>query len=419
LSSGKGMKSYDIVGEVLDRKSIFKNPEALYPEYIPSTLPYREKELMELAKYFRPVILNPGSICQKVFIHSFGKVGVGKTVTSIVFGKSIEVKAREKGVNIKYVHINCHKARTLYAILQEIAKGLNLPVSPRGLSPLEIYSAINDFLEDRNMIAIIALDEFDYFVEYTGSDAAYFLIRTYDENPEAVKRLNFILIARSLSSLSYLDSATRSYLLRHTIPFKPYTSAALKAILEQRRDEAFIEGVVPDEVLEIIADAHGVDKGGEGNARAAIEALRIAGLLAESEGSGVVTLEHARRGIAETDPSIVYIKDVLLSLSLHELLIYKAIIEVLEQTGARWARMGEVEEAYEMLCEVYGERPRAHTQVYEYIRNLKRLNLIDTKISGKGYRGKTTLISVNAPLSELKKEVSELIEKMMSWGKVR
>ncbi|HIQ03314.1 MAG TPA: cell division control protein Cdc6, partial [Desulfurococcales archaeon] len=165
--------------------------------------------------------------------------------------------------------------------------------------------------------------------------------------------------------------------------------------------------------------AHGVDKGGEGNARAAIEALRIAGLLAESEGSGVVTLEHARRGIAETDPSIVYIKDVLLSLSLHELLIYKAIIEVLEQTGARWARMGEVEEAYEMLCEVYGERPRAHTQVYEYIRNLKRLNLIDTKISGKGYRGKTTLISVNAPLSELKKEVSELIEKMMSWGKVR
>lgn len=415
----KGLKSYDIVGEILDKKSIFKNPEALYPEYIPSTLPYRENELMELAKYFKPVILNPGSICQKVFIHSFGKVGVGKTVTSIVFGRSIEVKAREKGVNIKYVHVNCHKARTLYAILQEIAKGLNLPISPRGLSPLEIYSAINDFLEDKNMYAIIALDEFDYFVEYAGSDTAYFLIRTYDESPEAVKRLNFILIARSMSSLSYLDAASRSYLLRHTIPFKPYTSIALKAILEHRRDEAFVEGVVPDEVLEIIADAHGYDKGGEGNARAAIEALRIAGLLAESEGSNVVTLEHARKGIAETDPNIVYIKDVLIDLSLHELLIYRAIIEVLEQSGARWARMGDVEEAYEMLCEVYGEKPRAHTQVYEYIKNLKRLNLIDAKISGKGYRGKTTLIGVNAPLGELKREVSELIEKMMSWGKMR
>jgi len=59
--------------------------------------------------------------------------------------------------------------------------------------------------------------------------------------------------------------------------------------------------------------------------------------------------------------------------------------------------MGEVEEMYKLVCEEYNEKPLAHTQFWKYIRNLDSCGMITTKISGKGVRGKTTLIGLTAP----------------------
>ncbi len=56
--------------------------------------------------------------------------------------------------------------------------------------------------------------------------------------------------------------------------------------------------------------------------------------------------------------------------------------------------MGEAEQAYEIVCEEYGEKRRAHTQLWKYVRDLDALGLIDTKLSGKGVVGKSTLISL-------------------------
>src|SRR5438445_4831817 len=56
--------------------------------------------------------------------------------------------------------------------------------------------------------------------------------------------------------------------------------------------------------------------------------------------------------------------------------------------------MGEAEEAYAVVCEEYNEKPRAHTQFWKYVKELDALGLVDTKLSGKGEVGKTTLISL-------------------------
>jgi cell division control protein 6 len=56
--------------------------------------------------------------------------------------------------------------------------------------------------------------------------------------------------------------------------------------------------------------------------------------------------------------------------------------------------MGEAEEAYKIVCEEYGEKRRAHTQFWKYVGDLDALGLIDTKLSGEGVVGKTTLISL-------------------------
>jgi cell division control protein 6 len=400
----------DIIESILERPSVFKSKEKLYPEHLPSYLPHREEQLKSLAAYFRNILLEPGSIAQRVLL--VGGIGTGKTATARRFGSDFRALARQRGINLEYVHVNCHRDRTLYLVVQEIARQLRIPVPPRGLSAQEMYKIIMKQLENRDMYVIVTLDEFDYFIEVAGNDSVYFLVRTYDEYPNLAKRINFIFITRSLTSLGRLDSATESYIVRNVIHFKPYTSSELYDILKYRSQEAFYEGTVDDKVLEYIADLIGVDNGGSGNARLALEVLMLAGTEADKEGAQRVTIDHVRRAFTHANPNLsIMINDVIRHLPLHELLLLLAIVRLLRQKNEAYVRIGEVEEEYRNICEEYKETPRRHTQIYEYVNDLKRRGVIDARLSGKGYRGKSTLVGVSlGPLEALEKFIQEIIE---------
>ncbi len=403
--------TWEIIEGELGKPSIFKGKESLAPEFLPDKLPHREEQLRELVNNFKHLITSPGSFSQKVLL--VGSIGTGKTATARVFGRDFTRLARQKHhVNIRYVHINCHRNRTLYNVVLEIARQLEVPLPSRGLSVQEMYTAILNYLDEENMYAIIALDEFDYFASIAGSDAVYFLVRTYDEYADMIKRLNFIFITRSTSSLSLLDSATESYLLKHIIRFNPYSSKELYDILVYRASQAFYEGVVDDDVLKYIAELEGVDKGGKGNARFALELLMLAGEAAEKEGSLKVTIEHVRKAVSAISPEVTMVSEAILYLPLHELLVLWALIRQLKRVKQPYVKIGDVEKEYNMLCEMIGEAPRKHTQVYEYVMNLKRASIIDAKTSGKGQRGRTTLLSIRyGPLDTLERFVEDLVRK--------
>ncbi len=401
----------DVLESVINRVSVFKNKEVLYPEYVPKRLPHREEQLRKLAEIYKVMITAPGSASMRAML--VGGVGVGKTATARVFGRELRALAREHGIELRYVHVNCHRDRTLYEVVAEIVRQIGAPVPLRGLSPREMMLALMNFMEKNDIYALVTLDEFDYFVSVAGNDAVYFIVRLYDEYPDVKKRISFLFIARDLSSLSYLDPTTESYILKHVIKFDPYKSKELFDILAARRDEAFYEGTVDDEVLQYIADMEGVDKGGQGNARAAIEALLLAGEAADYEGSHKVTIEHVRKAFSHVHEDVVRVSEVLPYLQLHELLILKAAINVLKRKSEPYARIGEVEEEYRNICTIYGVEPRKHTQVYEYVNNLKKMGVIEAKVSGKGFRGRSTLISIYMPLDALEKQVDSLIEKKL------
>ncbi len=412
------MRTRDIIASVIDRPSVFKSKEKLFPEYVPPELPHRERQLRELAQLFKSVIVNPGQISQRVLLT--GNIGTGKTAAARVFGREIVSLARSRGISLEYVHINCHRDRTLYAVVSSIAKQIGMSVPNRGLSAYEIYSAILEYLEDENKYVIITLDEFDYFIETAGSDAVYFLIRTYDEFSEYTRRINFIFITRNTTALSRLDDATETYLLRNIIHFYPYTSDELYDILDSRRSLAFYEDTVPDEVLRYIAEIHGRDRGGEGNARAAIETLLVAGEAADAEGAPRITIEHVRKAYVKANPQITILYDRLITLQLHELLFLLAVVRTLKRSQQAYVRIGEVEEEYKYICEELGEKPRRHTQVYEYAMNLRKLDLIETKTSGRGYRGKSTLIGISmAPLDPLENRILDIIKRRIGEHKWR
>lgn len=406
------MVAWEIIREELSKPSIFKGKESLAPEFLPDKLPHREAQLRELVSNFRHLVTSPGSFSQRVLI--VGSTGTGKTATARVFGRDFTRLARQRGINIRYVHINCHRNRQLYNVVLDIARQLSVPLPSRGLSVWEMYTAILSHLDETDVYTIITLDEFDYFARIAGKDAVYFLVRTYDDYADMIKRLNFIFITKSTASLTLLDSATESYLLKHIIKFNPYTSDELFDILTYRAKQAFYEDVVDEDVLRYIADIVGIDKGGDGNARLALEILMLAGEAAEKEDSVKVTIEHVRKAVSVVSSDIINISEAMYYLPPHELILLWATVRVLRKSGQPYVKIGDVEKEYVMLCETLGKQPRKHTQVYEYVMNLKRASIIDARTSGKGQRGRTTLLSIRfGPLDVLEKFIKDLVTKKL------
>ncbi|BCU68537.1 cell division control protein Cdc6 [Sulfolobales archaeon HS-7] len=399
------VNSRDLLNSVIGGKSVFKNRGVLSPEFIPQSLPHREEKIRELGVSFRSLITSPGEASIRTVI--VGPGGVGKTATSRAFGKDFKELAREKGIRVEYLHLNCHKYRTLYLLVNEMANQLHLPLPSRGFSSQELLHSIHSFFDKRDVYAVIGLDEFDYFINTASQEEIYFLARIYDELNVVKKRINYIFIIRDKNSLNLLDKSVYSHIVRTSIEFKPYTSYQLLDILSERIKDAFYPGTVLDEGVRFVSDYHGIDKGGSGNARIAIEVLEAAGEMADKNQSDVVTVEYIKEANARVSPDMTYILEDMENLELHQLLLLKAILVLYKEGGSGYLTMGSVEDKYAEICKEVGEENRRHTQVYENIRRLKLMGVIDTSQSGKGMRGRTTLIALKVPSSV---EFEEMID---------
>lgn len=406
--------TWKIIEDELSKQTIFKNKESLMPEHLPDKLPHRENEIKQLVSYFRHLITSPGSISQRVLV--VGGIGTGKTALVKLFGKMFTRMTREKGYSVVYVHVNCHRNRTLYNVIHDIARQLAIPLPPRGLSAKEMYDALLSYLEEIDLHVIIGLDDFHYFASISGNDSVYFLARTYDAH-EGLKYVNFIFIASDTYKLAFLDPGVKEYLSRHVIKLEPYTSIQLLDILRYRASLSLYENTYDDDVLQFIANYEGFDRGGSGNARHALEILLLSGDIAEKEGSKKIMIEHVRKALMDLSREIVNVSEVIKHSTLHELLVLLAIVKLLKKTGRREVRIGEVEEEYKLICDLFNEIPRKHTQLYEYIQNLSRTGVINAYPSGRGLRGRTTLITIHyGPLDVLEKYIVELISKRRELG---
>ena len=384
---------------------IFINEDRLSSlEYVPLRLPHRDNQLNRLAEIFRPVIKKPGKVSQKVVF--IGRIGTGKTVTAKFFGKKLEKYLHRKGILFKYIHINCHKDRSLYPISQKIALEIGLKIPLRGYSYYDIFHLIFRTLSNENIFILVTLDEVDYLSKRKGENNIYFLSRINDEFlEEDLSRINFIFISRNPSFFEKLENSIKSYLMHNKIDFPPYTSTEIIDILQERIivEKAMRKKAVSDEILELIGDLTGYEKGGPGDARLAIEILWKAGIRAERKGRSFIEIEDVREVYSTISP--IRIEDIK-NLDKHEKMILIATINALKNSKTRYISTREVIERYNILCESYNLKPRKRTKIWEYIKILEKMGILNTKISSKGIRGKTTHISIDKiSLERLKKNL--------------
>ena len=387
----------EIMRETLAKPSIFKSEEPLSLEYIPAKLPHRENQLKFLTELFRSVIDKPGTTSPKVLVT--GDIGTGKTVLITKFGTDIARTAKALKLNLLYIPINCREYRgSLFMILKRVLQTFTPTFPQRGFSGEELLQILLDQLDRKNLHIILALDEADMLIKAEGETSLYNLTRIQEERPGRPVRLSLLMVVRELRLLETLDRSTLSTLQRNIVRLEKYSSSQLESILRERAELSFKDGVVPETLVEFVADM----AASAGDARYAIELLWRAGKYADSEGARELKPDHVRA--AQNSAHQVLRSEYAQHLNTQERAILLALARVLERTGENYATMGEVEIAYKMVCEEKRIPTRAHTQIWKYAQNLSAAGLLTTQLSATGFRGKTTLLGLStAPAADIRK----------------
>ena len=386
-------------------RSVFKDETKLDINYVPHRLPHRDKELRLLTEFFNFTLQSPGAMSQRVIIT--GDIGAGKTALSQRFGSDISREANKRGINFRYVHVNCREYHgSLFLILQHVVSAFHPNFPKRGYSAEELLPILAQMLDEENGYVILALDEFDSLVEKEGSEAVYKLTRLQETRQNKPQRLSLICILRSLEAIGRLDPSTRSTLQSSIISLGKYSEQQLIDILNDRVSVAFKPLAVLEDTMSLIAE---IAFSENGNARFGIELLWRAGKHADAEELEAVTPECVRKAVSNIVPAMR--KDELAMLGFHEKLFLLGIARLFKESHNAYVSLAEAERAYAIVCEELEAKPNSHTQLWKYLQNFLSLGIIKTEVSKTGVRGRSTLIYLpRIPAFELERELEALLE---------
>lgn len=385
--------------------TIFKDETRLDINYTPPKLQHRNSQLRLLNEYFRHAIETPGKMTQRVIIT--GSIGTGKTVLIQRFGRDITKEAEQRHINLHYIHINCRQNKgSFFLILRQIVAHFHPGFPRRGYSAEELLQTLMQILDDQNIYLIATLDELESLIQNEGSEPMYKLSRIEETRTKKSRRLSLICILRKPSWLNKLDTSTRSTLQNNIIQLDSYTKDQLEDILNDRVKLAFKEGTVPFETI-ILAAELGEEEAG--NARYSIELLWRGGKYADAEGDKEVAPEHVRKAAGSVYSNMR--KDEITTLDYHKKLFLLGIARRFQQTRSAHITTGEAEEFYRIACEEFNAKPRGHTQLWKYMKELTVLGVIKAEPSPNNRVGKTTLIGLpRIAAVDLEEELNNMLK---------
>ncbi|HKZ90412.1 MAG TPA: ORC1-type DNA replication protein [Thermoplasmata archaeon] len=375
-------------------KSIFRmDREILRPSYIPVRLPHRETQIEQLAQILVPAL--KGERPSNVLM--FGKTGTGKT--AVVRYIENELKKADLQRLVHYLYLNCEIVDTPYGILQSVAnrfvENLNQRIPFTGLSTDRVYGMLVEKLDEERRIVILVLDEIDKTVTKNGDDVLYQLLKINDDLSRA--RVSLIGISNDLKFTEYLDPRVRSRLSDEKMVFPPYNAEELFDILAQRSRLAFDNGTAPDGVLSLISALAAQE---HGDARRALDLLRVAAELAERQGDDTITEEHVQR--AKNKVELDTVIEAVKSLPTQSKLILLGIV-LNEEVGNTKLTTGEVYTTYRDLCRRTGVTPLTQRRITDLISELDMLGLVHARVKSFGRGGRTKEIQGSVPQFEVKR----------------
>jgi cell division control protein 6 len=389
----------DILNTIFDsaikNKNIIKNRQVLTIDYVPDKLLFRTKESTAIAQSLS-VILKKGRPSNLLI---FGKPGTGKTAVVKNVIEHLYKKTNELDINLKVPFINAKNSNTPYKILYEIAEllGINkegkMQVYFTGLSMSEATDRILDFIRRRSIKVVIVIDEIDSLVNRKGDDILYNFTRA-NERISSDQFISLVGISNSLTFKDKLDPRVKSSLSEEELVFNPYTIEQLKQILIDRCKLAFYDNVIPIGVINLCAAIAGRETG---DARKAIDLLRVAAEIAERSMTMKISEDHIRSAQQKIDSDTNY--EILRNSTLHTKLVILSIIK--SKNGST----GEIYTIYQYFCSKIQQEPLTQRRMTQIVGELDQLGLITTNIVNQGRYGRSQRIKLHIHISSVKQAI--------------
>ena len=376
----------------LNKEPLFVDKKVLQSSYTPSTIPHREDQIKQIASILAPALKSEKP--SNLFL--YGKTGTGKTLTVKYVMEQMTEIARKKEIGFGIYYINCKLKRvadTEYRLIAQIGREFGLEIPATGLPTDEVYRLFMNYIKKSKKLIILILDEIDQLVEKAGDEILYNLTRLSTELKDS--DISLIGISNDLKFTDNLDPRVRSSLSEEEIVFPPYNAIQLQDILRQRSKSAFRDGVISDGVIEKCA-AYAARE--HGDARRALELLRVAGELAERNNENVIKIKH----IDEAEDKIDRDR-ILDTIKTQPKQIQATLLSILSFALSNKLPIftGDVYNYYKEVCDKCGLKPLTQRRLSDIVAELDMLGIINAKVISKGRYGRTREITLAIPSSNI------------------
>ncbi|MFQ6067926.1 MAG: ORC1-type DNA replication protein [Candidatus Bathyarchaeia archaeon] len=391
----RGEDMLDVVfNRFLSSTRFFKDRDVLRHDYVPEKLPHREEQIKHLGMIVAPLLKTER--CSNIFI--YGKTGTGKTAVMKYVLNRLAQKATEFGAPVKVAYVNCRLAGTEYRVFTSLCNTLDIYVPFTGLAVGEVFDRFKKGLDTRKLSLIVVLDELDELIKTRGDVLLYELTRVNEYINKG--KVSIVGISNDMRFKELLEPRVLSSLSEEEVMFRPYNASELQDILWERAELAFYKGVLLDGAVSLCAALAAAE---HGDARRALDLLRVAGEVAERDNAQLVTEDCVREAARRIEHDRII--EALTNLTLHSKIVLYSVY-LLGKANIYSAITGDIFEVYTEICKQVGISPLTQRRVSGLISELDAIGLLNSRVVSRGRYGRTKKISLAIPRSPFKEVYS-------------
>jgi cell division control protein 6 len=264
----------------------------------------------------------------------------------------------------------------------------------------QVFTKFKEAIDSREQVVIIILDEIDKLIK-KGDDVLYNLSRINTDLRKA--KVSMIGVSNDLKFTEFLDPRVKSSLGEEELIFPPYDAEQISDILKQRAKMAYNDGILGEMVIPLCAAFAAQE---HGDARRALDLLRVSGEIADRENQPQVLEEHVRR--AQEKIEIDRVVEVVRTLPTQSKLVLYSII-LLRNRGREGKNVttGEMYNVYRQLCHHIDVDILTQRRVTDLMSELDMLGIVNAVVVSKGRYGRTKEISLSVPVENTRKVLLE------------
>lgn len=349
-----------------EQEGLIRDRSLLNPNHIvkEDRIVGRDAQLQEVTKMLRVALGDNRP--PNLFL--YGPSGTGKSLITKAVCKNINRICKSRDIRFGTIEVNCQDLDTLGVAVYELASlaadeaGVEVNVPKHGVATKDKWDELYRIVNENFDSVVFVLDELDMLIGRRDKEEPAFSRLLYQlsragANNDLTAYISVVAISNDTKMMEAVGSRALSSFTPEDVHFDDYDANQLQAILRRRQD-AFYDGTLGDDVIPL-ASAFAAQT--HGDARKAIDLVRVAGELAEREGDDCVREKHVREAQDKVEKNRVL--EVVRGISTQKKLCLYATAAVAAETANGSARSTMGYRVYQFLTDTL-DTDQYHQETY-------------------------------------------------------